>query len=172
MTIERIYELMRAKNMSQADIMRIGGIDKSTLSNILSGKRPNPSSRSLEKIAFALGTTLDFLRAKTHNPYPIAGDPIPDFGLDILETMRQLPRSLNYELLVIARSFLESRAQINVHVLEEFKQFLLDGGDDIAGNQFTDELLRRLDLLDDGDDSGSSDMLPPDNSDQPSNNDA
>jgi transcriptional regulator with XRE-family HTH domain len=170
-TIKRIEDLMRAKNMSSADIMRAGNIDKSTLSNILSGKRSNPSSRSLEKIARGLGTTLDYLRGNTENPYPVDGQPMPDFGLDMLEAMRQLPRSRNYELLVIARAFIESHAQITSQTVQELKDYLLDYGDGVLGESATDELLRRLDAFGSGDTTDAYSGTSSEESDQPGDND-
>lgn len=144
-TIQRIEALMRAKGMSLSDVARAGGIDKSTLSNILNGRRANPSSRSLEKIAAGLGTTLDYLRGHTNDPMP--GDqtePFPEFGLDVLEAMRRLPKSRNYELLVIARSFVEARQEIEQITLEEMKDFLLGVGNALEDEAEVDRLLRLL----------------------------
>ena len=89
--IARIEELMRVRGLSPAQVARAGGMDKSTLSNILSGKRPNPTARTLEQIATGLSTTLDYLRGNTDDPNPSPAAAWPDFALDVLEAMRSLP---------------------------------------------------------------------------------
>lgn len=60
--IERIKRLMESKGLSQAELARRAEIDKSTLSNILSGTRTAPTVETLRRLAGALGTTIEHLR--------------------------------------------------------------------------------------------------------------
>lgn len=173
-TVKRILDLMRAKDLSITDIAKRGGIHKSTVSNFLSGKRGvKVGARTMAGMALGLGTTPDYLLLKTNDPEPRDGsNPLPDFGLDVLEAMRRLPRARNYELLVIARSFIESQAQINALWAQEMKDYLLDYGDGIMGESAMNELLRRLDALGDGDASDGSGGTDSDEPDQPGEDDA
>lgn len=164
-TIKRIETLMRAKVMSPADLAEKAGVSKSALSNILNGRRNNPTSRTLGKIAIGLGTTLDYLQEGTGSPYSAASELMPEYSLDVVEVMRRLPKTRNYELLVMARALAESQAQISALARQELRDHLLDLGDGVLGESVMNELLRRLETLDDAAASSDSDRLPADEPD-------
>lgn len=142
--IARIEELMRVRGLTPAQVARAGGMDKSTLSNILSGKRPNPTARTVEQIATGLGTTIDYLRGVTDDPEPRGSAPWPEFALDVLEAMRRLSRGRNYELAVIARSFLATEAEREQVTRSELRDLLLAIGDKLGSAANVDLLLARL----------------------------
>ncbi|MCA9361529.1 helix-turn-helix transcriptional regulator [Candidatus Kaiserbacteria bacterium] len=58
--VKNIKQIRRAKNMSQGDICRDLGCDRSFISNLESGKT-NPTLMTIERIAAALGVDCDEL---------------------------------------------------------------------------------------------------------------
>lgn len=52
--------IRKAKNMSQGDIFRATTIDRAYISNLEAGKQ-NPTLKTIEKIATALGVNIDDL---------------------------------------------------------------------------------------------------------------
>lgn len=69
---ERIYEAMDAKGMSQAELSRLSGVSKSSLSRYLGGDEM-PASK-LAAIADALRVSVDYLLG-------IPSPPLPEFPL-------------------------------------------------------------------------------------------
>lgn len=59
-TSERLVEAMKRKNMRQADLVRLTGIDKSSISLYISGKY-SPKGDKLYKLSVALGVTAAWL---------------------------------------------------------------------------------------------------------------
>lgn len=57
----KLSELMAQKNISISDIEKTTGINKSTISNILSGTSKNPTANTLRAIANALDVSLEFI---------------------------------------------------------------------------------------------------------------
>lgn len=57
----RLLEYMKEKNLRQRDIVKLTGMNKSTLNNYLSGYRNDPSIERKEKIAKSLGVSLGWL---------------------------------------------------------------------------------------------------------------
>jgi ribosome-binding protein aMBF1 (putative translation factor) len=55
---KRIRDSRRASGLSLARLADLSGVEKAALSRLESGKNPNPSLRTLEKVATALGTEL------------------------------------------------------------------------------------------------------------------
>lgn len=108
----RIEDLLRLKDMSIADLSRATGVSESSISNILSGKRKNPRSDTVEKIARGFPTSPDYLNGHTDNPEPNDAPPLPEFAAEVLDLMRKLDRGRNYELYVVAKGFLESGEEI------------------------------------------------------------
>lgn len=60
MFIQRVKQVMSSRGLAQADLVRLTGISRSGVSQYLSGKS-SPSKKALEKIAAALGVTVDWL---------------------------------------------------------------------------------------------------------------
>lgn len=56
---EKIIELLNAKGWSQYRLCKEANMTQSTLSDILSGRRKNPTAATLQKIATALGVSVD-----------------------------------------------------------------------------------------------------------------
>lgn len=124
-TISRIERLMRIRTMNRTDLAKKAGLAKGTVSKILNGDTVDSSPTTLEAIARALGTTLGFLRMETTNPYK-EGEEFPLYGLEMIESLKQLDEVHQFELLLIARSFVYSArelSKINLrHAIAQVKQ--------------------------------------------------
>lgn len=59
----RIRQLRKLGNLSQKKLCELSGVPQSTISEIESGNR-EPSYQHMEKIAFALGVTMEELALK------------------------------------------------------------------------------------------------------------
>lgn len=55
----KVKEYREKKNMTQLDLSQKSGVSRVTISQIESGVKRNTSSRTLLKLAKALGTTID-----------------------------------------------------------------------------------------------------------------
>src|SRR5687767_15049409 len=105
---ERIEELLRIKGMSVADLSRSSDVSESAISNILSGFRKQPRSDTVEKIARGFPTSTDYLNGHTNDWSPNDAPPLPDYAAEVVDSMRKLDRGRNYELLLIAKSFVDA----------------------------------------------------------------
>jgi len=61
-----MYDLRLSRNLSQADLSRLSGLPRSTVTHIESGSG-NPSLRNLIKLANALGVSIEELLARPRN---------------------------------------------------------------------------------------------------------
>ena len=61
---ERIQNALDVRNMTQADLVRITGMSSAVISQIVSGKTPDPRFTSVVKIARALDVSLEYLAGK------------------------------------------------------------------------------------------------------------
>ena len=61
---ERIQNALDVRNMTQADLVRITGMSSAIISQIVSGKTPDPRFMTVVKIARALGVSLEYLAGK------------------------------------------------------------------------------------------------------------
>lgn len=171
---DRIEELLQRHETikTAADLSRESGVSESAISNILTGRRQTPRSDVVAKIAEAFGTTTNYLHGLTNDPAPNTAPPLPDYAADVLAAMRQLDRARNYELMVIARSFVQANDSISRITKEEFVNLLIDAADHISEEE-SNLLLRSLQALEQRwSASGSAALLPGDESDQPRKDDA
>lgn len=58
---ERIQHILTSKNMSQADVCRLSGLDSSKVSQVVSGRTKDPRISTIVPIAKALNVSLDYL---------------------------------------------------------------------------------------------------------------
>ena len=142
-TVERIEELMRAKGISRAKLAALAGVDRSAITNLLNGRRVQASPTTWEKIARALGTTVDYLRMQTDNPFQAEGEALPEYAVEIIETLRRLDSARRYELLVIARSLAAAHDEIAAASLKQAIQQAMAISDQISPD-FTDKVAELL----------------------------
>lgn len=109
---DRINHMLALRDMSPAQLARDSGLTPGAISKVLSGKSPNVRSDSVARIAAALEVSVDYLQGATDDPSPASGAQLPEYALEILESMRQLDSAQNYELLVIARALMQERESI------------------------------------------------------------
>lgn len=72
MNLDNLRAAMERRGWQAADLVAESGVDKSTLSLILSGKRPNNTVALVAALALALGVSVDYLLGLTHDPAPSA----------------------------------------------------------------------------------------------------
>ena len=65
MNLTRIYEIRTQRGFSQQELARRSGVKQSIISDIERGKTANPRIDTLQKLAAALGCTLDELASDT-----------------------------------------------------------------------------------------------------------
>ena len=61
---ERIQNALDVRGMTQADLVRITGMSSAIISQIVSGKTPDPRFMTVVKIARALDVSLEYLAGK------------------------------------------------------------------------------------------------------------
>lgn len=145
--IDRIEERMRQLDMSAAELSRAAKITEGAISNLLSGKRKQPRTSTLARIAKALETSVDYLTGATDNPFISQGEPLPEYAADVVEKMRKLSRARNYELLTIAQAFVEAEARVSLMMMQDLKDMLLEIGEEMTSKEEVDLLLQTLNLL-------------------------
>jgi len=117
---------MQVRGYSAADLSRLSGISPSALSNILSGKRALPRADTVRKLAAALEVADGYLLGNTDDPRVPTSGPFPEYGVEILECVRQLGRAQNYVLLAIARTLVQESEHIRHLQTLELAQHLDD----------------------------------------------
>ncbi len=147
-TIQRIERLMEAKQppWSRAELAREANVDRSLISNILNGNK-EPTAISLEKIAKALDTTVEYLRGTTENPRLASAEPLPEYALEVIDSMLKLDRVHRYELMVIARSFVAASDNVDEMRIEEFIKLAIDLAEESHGELATDQVMSFLEEL-------------------------
>lgn len=103
----RLKQLMDERGMNSTQLAENSHLSRSAVWKLLHGKSVEVRGESLEKLAKALGTTVDFLQGRTDDPTPSGGEPWPQYALEVLESMRQLDGAQNYTLLVTARALVK-----------------------------------------------------------------
>lgn len=87
---ENLKQLLAGKEMKQADLCRMTGIQSSLMSDYLSGKKSPALSNSMS-MAAALGVSLDELAGrKKEKPATTEGDGLNDLQREALIAMNQL----------------------------------------------------------------------------------
>lgn len=144
---DRIEELLRRQDITVAQLSRVSGVSESSISNILSGHRKQPRSDTVQKLAKGFGTSIGYLNGETDDPEPENAPPLPDYAAEVIEAMRKLDKVHNYELLLLARTFVEKSESIRNVAQSEIIDLLLDIGDEVAGVEETDRAMKILELL-------------------------
>ena len=100
---ERVKRLRDSHSYTQGQLALRSGVDRSLISRIERGIRPNVYAKSAGSLARALGTTSDYLLGLTHNPFPPeeAPEPITELEYELLERFRQL--SMEQQRLTLAQ---------------------------------------------------------------------
>lgn len=157
---DRIERLLQIRDMSVADLSRDTGVSESAISNILSGTRKQPRSDTVQKIARGFGTSPDYLYGHTDDYEPRDAPPLPDYASEVLESMRLLDKGRNYELLLVAKSFVAASRTIKQMAIQESIDLILNVGDELGSEEEVNLVIKYLQELENKSGKGGSLSLP------------
>lgn len=124
MNLDNLRAAMERRGWQAADLAAESGVDKSTLSLILSGKRPNNTASLVATLALALGVSVDYLLGLTHDPAPKRAD-LSRLLVSLMETASALPEARQRDLLRIAQVFTQGDTE-QIAGSDGFEDKLLD----------------------------------------------
>lgn len=163
--VYRIKKMMGIREKKAAQVASEAQLSRATMSRILNGERTNLAADTLKKIAVSLDTTVDYLTGATNDYGKSDAPPMPEYAIEVVESMRRLDRIRNYEILLLARAFVEESESIREISQDEIQELLLDLGDEVIGEEGTNRVMRILELLEQK--RRLRGFFPPDNSKQP-----
>lgn len=144
---DRIERLLQIRDISVADLSRESGVSESAISNILSGTRKQPRSDTVQKIARGFGTSPDYLYGHTDDYEPRNAPHLPDYAAEVLESMRLLDKSRNYELLLVAKSFVAANNAVRQMKIQETIDLILNIGDELGSEEEVNRVIKYLQEL-------------------------
>lgn len=145
--ISRIERMMAVRGKKAADIASDAGLSRATMSRVLNGQRTALAADTLKKIAKSLDTTIDYLTGVTDAYDKSDAPPLPAYAVEVIEFMRKLDNVRNYELLLLARTFVEESESIREVSQEEIRQLLLDLGVEGVSEKETEHIVEIVELL-------------------------
>lgn len=115
---EVIYQLREARGWSQYELATRSGVGQSYISMLEQGARPKPGALVLNKLAVALGTTVEALLRAAESPQAFPAEGLRATGMPEAEIMRTwaLWRDLTDErpaVLKAARQLAEGYSRLN-----------------------------------------------------------
>lgn len=120
---DKIKHLLFLRSMKQADLVRLSGISKATVSELINGKQKNPSVETIEKLAKALRVSpVYFMDEKAVTPFeavPHLPEHIQEFIMD----------SQNMDYLVLAHKLKHKKLPLEV------VETIIDSYESIIGNK-------------------------------------
>lgn len=99
--LSRLEKLMGKKNWGAGELAEYSGVKYDTVYSLRVGRRTNTTSRTLKKIADALGTSVDYLLGETDEEKP-ALQKLPEQVRQLAEIARNLSEMRQEELTKIA----------------------------------------------------------------------
>jgi len=156
---ERLQHSIELRRTSPAQLARDSGVSKATISQILSGGRPNTPATIVGKLARALDVSVDYLIGITKDPEPKALG-LGELLIELTRIARQLTSRRQRDLLLMARAFLESGEELRGNpdlVMSDLLDLIEESGGTTSRDQLID-LLGRDD--DDDDDDPGRNYLP------------
>ncbi|MCC6458806.1 MAG: helix-turn-helix transcriptional regulator [Caldilineaceae bacterium] len=101
-----LKEALTRSGMNAADLARASGVDKSSISKMLSGEKHSTTATILLRLARALGVTTDYLLGLSDTPESTTVM-LGELLLELTSVARKLPVHRQRDLLLIARAFAE-----------------------------------------------------------------
>jgi transcriptional regulator with XRE-family HTH domain len=144
--LARLNALLDARDWTNAELSRQSGVSESMLTNYAKGTRA-PSPATIAKLAKALEVSADYLMLLTDDSGPPRRDALPEYALEVLDSMRKLSNARRYELMIIAKSFVSASDKIEKIAIEDFISIAVDLSDQLSGTGATDQLVKFLALL-------------------------
>lgn len=74
--VEKLKLIKDERNLSLADIARVGDIPLATVTRVFNGQTPNPTFETITRIAIGMGVSLDVLAGLKHPDAPQVASPI------------------------------------------------------------------------------------------------
>lgn len=162
-----LAEAMAKRNMTAAKLARGTGVDKSTISLILAGERPNTPAIIVAKLADALDISVDYLVGLSDEMEPRQLH-LGDILMELTRVAKQLTSRRQRDLLRAAHSYLAASEEMKADP-DLMESELLDVIEEIGGKDSRDkliDLLRRADFL-----GPDFDFLLGDEGEKPTNGD-
>jgi transcriptional regulator with XRE-family HTH domain len=101
----KLEEALARSGMNAAELARASGVDKSTISKMLSGERHSTTALILSRLARALNVTSDYLLGLSDTPEPTPLM-LGELLLELTKVARKLPNRRQRDLILMARSYL------------------------------------------------------------------
>lgn len=159
-----LNQAMELRKMSNADLARASGVDKSTISLILAGARPNTPALIVAKLARGLNVSVDFLVGLTEDTEPKALQ-LGEIILELTQVAKQLTSRRQRDLLITARSYLQASAELQGNpdlLMENLLDMIKEAGGEPSYERLLD--LLNTDIDNDDDDPTALGLdSPPDN---------
>lgn len=102
----RLAAAIELRRTTPAQLARDAGVDKSTISLILAGKRQNTPAIIIARLATVLEVSIDYLLGLSEEPAPRQLD-LSDLAIELMRVARQLTDRRQRSLLLLARQYLE-----------------------------------------------------------------
>lgn len=158
-----LNKAMEMRQMSAAELSRASGVDKSTISLILAGARPNTPALIVAKLARGLNVSVDFLVGLTEDAEPKALQ-LGEILLELTQVAKQLTSRRQRDLLMTARAYLEANQELQSNpdlLMENLLDLIRESGGDASYERLLEMLSTDIDN-DDDDESPILGSLPDD----------
>lgn len=110
--ISRLERLIERKGWDWRELARQSGLSYDTLWSMKSGRRPNTSSATLQKLAAVLGVSADYLLGQDEKQEVVIGEPLPPAAVrKLTESAERLSELRQEELLRISLTFEKMEAE-------------------------------------------------------------
>jgi transcriptional regulator with XRE-family HTH domain len=139
---DRLTAGLELRRMKPAQLARLSGVDKSTISMIMSGLRPNTPAVIVAKLATALDMSVDYLVGLSDEPEPRQLD-LGEIVLELTRVARQLTSRRQRDLLMTARAYLEASDQLKADpdlLMDNVLDLIKEAGGEASRDQLLDLL--------------------------------
>lgn len=155
--LHRLDDLLDTRSWSYAELARQSGVSESLLSKYVNGTQ-SPSSTTIAKLAQALEVTADYLMGLSDDALP-SKEVLPEYALDVLDAMRNMGRTSRYDLMVIAKSFVAAKEEIEAVNIEELITQIMELSDKLSSPDETNRIVGLLTQLQKARRSGGVSLL-------------
>lgn len=130
---EQIDKILEARGFSSyAALAKEAGLNRSTLTRLFNDEsRGGGNAKTLSRLATALHTSVEYIEGKTDDARRSDAEQLPEFAVEIIETMKHLDRTQRHELMIIARALAANAAESAQLRQEEFVAMAMDIADEM-----------------------------------------
>lgn len=162
---DRLQKAIELRRTTPARLMRDSGVDKSTISLILSGSRPNTAAVIVAKLARSLSVSVDYLMGITNDPEPKALG-LGEMLFELTQVAKKLTNRRQRDLLLAAKAYLEDAEVARFdpdRLADDMLDLIKEAGSSANYNQLVDFLKKQSDDEDEDNERDDSPGLLPDN---------